>query len=107
MPLFRNCDHNVLHDHNPPRAHGRYGGQRALVAVDTLTALKGRLSLRVLGLVAEWAPSGRRTRCGASRRWSRRWRTWSRPGPSRASGCTPLRGDGVEADLKRSELIRF
>jgi len=42
-------------DHNPPHFHARYGGQRALVAIDTLTVLEGRLSPRVLGLVTEWA----------------------------------------------------
>jgi len=42
-------------DHNPPHFHARYGGQRALVGIDTLTVLEGRLSPRVLGLVTEWA----------------------------------------------------
>ncbi|MBI2528708.1 MAG: DUF4160 domain-containing protein [Candidatus Rokubacteria bacterium] len=42
-------------DHNPPHFHARYGGQRALVAIDSLTVLEGRLSPRVLGLVTEWA----------------------------------------------------
>ncbi len=42
-------------DHNPPHFHARYGWQRALVAIDTLTMLEGRLSPRVLGLVTEWA----------------------------------------------------
>jgi hypothetical protein len=42
-------------DHNPPHFHVRYGEQRALMAVDTLTVLGGRLSPRVLGLLTEWA----------------------------------------------------
>lgn len=42
-------------DHNPPHFHARYGGQRALVRIDTLAVLEGRLSPRVLGLVTEWA----------------------------------------------------
>lgn len=42
-------------DHNPPHFHARYGGQRALVVIDTLAVLEGRLSPRVLGLVTEWA----------------------------------------------------
>lgn len=42
-------------DHNPAHFHARYGGQRALVAIDTLAVLEGRLSPRVLGLVTEWA----------------------------------------------------
>jgi Domain of unknown function (DUF4160) len=44
-------------DHPPPHFHVRYGGQRALVAIETLTVLRGRLSPRVLGLVIEWAAS--------------------------------------------------
>lgn len=42
-------------DHDPPHFHVRYGGQRALVAIDALPVLEGRLSPRVLGLVTEWA----------------------------------------------------
>lgn len=42
-------------DHAPPHFHVRYGGQRALVAIDPLTLLEGHLSPRVLGLVVEWA----------------------------------------------------
>lgn len=42
-------------DHDPPHFHARYGGQRAIVAIDTLAVLEGRLSPRVLGLVTEWA----------------------------------------------------
>jgi Domain of unknown function (DUF4160) len=47
-------------DHPPPHFHARYGGQRALVAIDSLTVLRGSLPPRVLGLVVEWA-SGHRT----------------------------------------------
>ena len=42
-------------DHPPPHFHVRYGGQRALVGIESLTLLEGRLSPRVLGLVVEWA----------------------------------------------------
>ncbi len=42
-------------DHAPPHFHVRYGEQRAIVAIDTLGMLHGRLSPRVLGLVTEWA----------------------------------------------------
>ncbi|HEX9670390.1 MAG TPA: DUF4160 domain-containing protein [Thermoanaerobaculia bacterium] len=42
-------------DHPPPHFHARYGGQRAVVAVESLTILRGHLSPRVLGLVVEWA----------------------------------------------------
>jgi hypothetical protein len=42
-------------DHQPPHFHIRYGDQKAIIAIDTLTVLRGRLSPRVLGLVVEWA----------------------------------------------------
>ena len=42
-------------DHDPPHFHARYGAQRAIVAIETLTVIEGRLSPRVLGLVTEWA----------------------------------------------------
>ena len=42
-------------DHPPPHFHVRYGEQRALIAIDSLTVLEGHLSPRALGLVIEWA----------------------------------------------------
>ena len=42
-------------DHDPAHFHVRYGDERALVAIDSLTLLEGKLSPRVLGLVVEWA----------------------------------------------------
>jgi hypothetical protein len=42
-------------DHPPPHFHVRYGGQKALVGIQTLALLQGRLSPRVFGLVMEWA----------------------------------------------------
>lgn len=42
-------------DHPPPHFHVRYGGQRALVGIESLTLLEGALSPRVRGLVVEWA----------------------------------------------------
>ena len=42
-------------DHAPPHFHVRYGDQKALVAIDPLLVIEGRLSPRVLGLVIEWA----------------------------------------------------
>ncbi len=42
-------------DHAPPHFHVRYGNQRALIGIETLTLLRGRLSPRMLGLVVEWA----------------------------------------------------
>lgn len=42
-------------DHEPPHFHVRYAGQKALIAIDSLAVLRGGLSPRALGLVAEWA----------------------------------------------------
>jgi hypothetical protein len=42
-------------DHEPPHFHVRYGAARALVAIDTLELLQGRLPPRAHGLVMEWA----------------------------------------------------
>ncbi len=42
-------------DHPPPHFHVRYGSQKALMAINTFTLLRGQLSPRVLGLVVEWA----------------------------------------------------
>ncbi len=42
-------------DHPPPHFHVRYGGQKAIIAIESLAILDGRLSPRALGLVMEWA----------------------------------------------------
>lgn len=42
-------------DHPPPHFHVRYGKQKALIDVNSLTLLEGRLSPRVFGMVMEWA----------------------------------------------------
>lgn len=42
-------------DHVPAHFHVRYGSQRAIVEIETLTVIEGELSPRVRGLVAEWA----------------------------------------------------
>jgi hypothetical protein len=42
-------------DHEPPHFHVRYSGQKALIAIETLSVFRGSLSPRVLGLVIEWA----------------------------------------------------
>jgi len=44
-----------FNDHDPAHFHVRYGDERAIVAIDSLTLLEGKLSPRVLGLVVEWA----------------------------------------------------
>src|SRR5438132_8116666 len=40
-------------DHEPPHFHVRYSGQKALIEIETLALLRGRLSPRALGLVVE------------------------------------------------------
>ena len=42
-------------DHRPPHFHARYGGDEALVGIESLAVLHGRLSPRAHGLVIEWA----------------------------------------------------
>ena len=42
-------------DHRPPHFHARYGGAEALVGIESLAVLHGRLSPRAHGLVIEWA----------------------------------------------------
>jgi len=53
-------------DHPPPHFHARYGGQKALVAIESLTLLRGSLPPRVLGLVVEW---GTRHRADLLENW--------------------------------------
>lgn len=42
-------------DHPPPHFHVRYGDQKAIIGIESLAVLAGRLSPRALGLVIEWA----------------------------------------------------
>jgi hypothetical protein len=42
-------------DHSPPHFHVRYGEQKAIVAISSLSLLRGELSPRVFGMVVEWA----------------------------------------------------
>ena len=42
-------------DHAPPHFHVRYGDQKALIAIETLRLIEGKLKPRALGLVIEWA----------------------------------------------------
>ena len=41
-------------DHPPPHFHVRYGGDSAIIAIETMQILEGRLRARVYGLIAEW-----------------------------------------------------
>ncbi len=42
-------------DHNPPHFHVRYNEYRAVLTIQTLNLVDGRLPARVRGLVEEWA----------------------------------------------------
>ncbi len=42
-------------DHGPPHFHATYSGTEALIAIESLDVLEGRLPSRVLALVLEWA----------------------------------------------------
>jgi uncharacterized protein DUF4160 len=42
-------------DHEPPHFHVRYAGQKALIAIETLSLLRGDLPPRALGLITERA----------------------------------------------------
>jgi Domain of unknown function (DUF4160) len=46
-------------DHPPPHFHVRYGEDKAIVSIETLTVLAGYLPPRALGLVVEWAVAHR------------------------------------------------
>ena len=47
--------HMYFDDHGPPHFHALYGGDEALVGIDSLAVLHGRLPPRAQGLVVEWA----------------------------------------------------
>ena len=42
-------------DHSPPHFHVRYSGQKAIIGIESLAVLRGRLTPKALGLVVEWA----------------------------------------------------
>jgi hypothetical protein len=42
-------------EHDPPHVHVRYNEYRAVMSIDDLNVLAGRLPARVRGLVEEWA----------------------------------------------------
>lgn len=42
-------------DHPPPHFHAIYEGSKAVVDIETLALIKGRLPPRARGLVIEWA----------------------------------------------------
>jgi hypothetical protein len=46
-------------DHPPPHFHVRYGEPRAIIDIETMSVIDGRLSPRAHGLVTEWAAGQR------------------------------------------------
>lgn len=42
-------------DHNPPHFHASYGGEEALLNIQTLEVMEGSIPRRALSLVVEWA----------------------------------------------------
>lgn len=42
-------------EHQPPHFHVIYGDAEALISIESLALLNGRISGRALGLVIEWA----------------------------------------------------
>lgn len=42
-------------DHQPPHFHAEYQGDEAVIGVETLAVIGGRLPGRALGLTVEWA----------------------------------------------------
>jgi hypothetical protein len=47
-PLYYN-------DHGPPHFHLRYGRQKAVIGIDAIVLIAGRLSPKARALVLEWA----------------------------------------------------
>ncbi len=47
-------------DHGPPHFHAYYGEDMALISLETLEVLQGRLPRRAMSLVLEWAQQHRR-----------------------------------------------
>lgn len=46
-------------EHPPAHFHAYYGGQHAVVDIETLTVCEGNLTRRAMGMVLEWAAAHR------------------------------------------------
>ena len=46
-------------EHNPPHFHAAYGDDEAVISIETLEVLRGRLPRRALAMVLEWAAEHR------------------------------------------------
>jgi hypothetical protein len=42
-------------EHNPPHFHAKYGSQKVVIDIGSLSVLEGKLPPRALGMVVEWA----------------------------------------------------
>lgn len=42
-------------DHNPPHFHARYGKEKIVIEIHSLSILEGHIPPRALGIVIEWA----------------------------------------------------
>lgn len=49
-----------FNDHAPPHFHAEYGENEAVMSIESLALLRGRLPPRALALVLEWAQSNRK-----------------------------------------------
>jgi hypothetical protein len=45
----------LFRDHAPPHFHAFYGEHQALVNIQTMAVISGKLAARAFGLVTEWA----------------------------------------------------
>ena len=55
-------------DHPPPHFHVYYAEERAIIEIDTMRIIQGRLSLRIYRRIAEW---GHRHRAELRENWRR------------------------------------
>ena len=44
-----------FNDHDPPHFHAVYGGEEALIEIESLAVYRGELPQRALAMVLEWA----------------------------------------------------
>ena len=44
-----------FNEHNPPHFHAEYGEYKALININSMGIVSGKLPSRVLGMVVEWA----------------------------------------------------
>ena len=68
-------------DHGPPHFHALYGGDEALIDIDTLAVLEGRLPPRAQGLVVEWGAQHRGELQGGLGAGKGAWSPWARSIP--------------------------